>query len=43
AASAPQSMAWTTSDTRYESVGVSRTQELSPTDSMMQDDSIPDE
>ncbi|GKE12375.1 hypothetical protein Tco_1415926 [Tanacetum coccineum] len=41
--SAPQSMAWTTSDTRYESVGVSRTQELSPTDSVMQDDSIPDE
>nr|GEY97004.1 hypothetical protein [Tanacetum cinerariifolium] len=27
AASAPQSMAWTTSDTRYESDGVSRTQE----------------
>ncbi|GKD39470.1 hypothetical protein Tco_1259677, partial [Tanacetum coccineum] len=42
-ASAPQSMAWTTSDTRYESVGVSRTQELSPTDSLMHDDFIPDE
>nr|GEW57881.1 hypothetical protein [Tanacetum cinerariifolium] len=42
AASAPQSMAWTTSDTRYESAGVSRTQELSPTDSLIQDDSIPD-
>nr|GFA01052.1 hypothetical protein [Tanacetum cinerariifolium] len=33
----------TTSNTRYESDGVSRTQELSPTDSLIQDDSIPDE
>ncbi|GKB78237.1 hypothetical protein Tco_0945132, partial [Tanacetum coccineum] len=40
---ASQSMAWTTSDTRYESAGVSETQELSPTDSLMQDDSTPDE
>nr|GEU62854.1 hypothetical protein [Tanacetum cinerariifolium] len=43
AASAPQSMAWTISDTRYELVGISRTQELSLTDSLIQDDSIPDE
>nr|GEU34616.1 retrovirus-related Pol polyprotein from transposon TNT 1-94 [Tanacetum cinerariifolium] len=43
AASAPQSMAWTISDTRYESAGVSGTQELSPTYSLIQDDSIPDE
>ncbi|GJY98007.1 hypothetical protein Tco_0514917 [Tanacetum coccineum] len=43
ATSASQSMAWTTSDTRYESAGVSRAQELSPTDSLMQDDSILDE
>nr|GEX99468.1 hypothetical protein [Tanacetum cinerariifolium] len=43
AASAPQSMAWTTSDTRYELAGVSGTQELSPTDSLIQDDSIPNE
>ncbi|GKA26686.1 hypothetical protein Tco_0712795, partial [Tanacetum coccineum] len=42
-ASASQSMAWTTSDTRYESAGISRAQELSPTDSLMQDDSILDE
>nr|GEV25250.1 retrovirus-related Pol polyprotein from transposon TNT 1-94 [Tanacetum cinerariifolium] len=40
---ASYSMAWTTSDTRYESAGVSRTQELSPMDSSIQDDSIPDE
>ncbi|GJU26338.1 hypothetical protein Tco_1164959 [Tanacetum coccineum] len=39
----PSSIAWTTFDTRYESVGVSRAQELYPTDSMMHDDSIPDE
>nr|GEV19825.1 hypothetical protein [Tanacetum cinerariifolium] len=39
----PQSMAWTTSDTRYKSAGVSRTQELSPTHSLIQYDSIPDE
>ncbi|GJQ89179.1 hypothetical protein Tco_0000318 [Tanacetum coccineum] len=43
AALASQSMAWTTSDTRYESVGVSRAQELSPIDSLMHEDSIPDE
>ncbi|GJY61101.1 retrovirus-related pol polyprotein from transposon TNT 1-94 [Tanacetum coccineum] len=43
AASASQSMAWTTSDTRYESASVFGDQELSPTDSMMQDDSITDE
>nr|GEV01253.1 hypothetical protein [Tanacetum cinerariifolium] len=43
AASTPYSMAWTTSDTRYESAGVSETQELSPMDSSIQDDSIPDE
>nr|GEX92783.1 hypothetical protein [Tanacetum cinerariifolium] len=43
AASAPKSMAWTTSDTRYESVGISRTQELSFMDSLIQDDSILDE
>ncbi|GJU63449.1 hypothetical protein Tco_1245284 [Tanacetum coccineum] len=41
--SVPQSMAWTTSDTQYESVGASRAQEFSPTDSLMHDDSIPDE
>nr|GEW72952.1 hypothetical protein [Tanacetum cinerariifolium] len=39
----PQSMAWTTSDTRYKSVGLSGTQELSPMDSLILDDSIPDE
>nr|GEY07452.1 hypothetical protein [Tanacetum cinerariifolium] len=43
AASAPQYMAWTTSDTRYESVGLSGTQELSPTDSLIPNDSILDE
>ncbi|GKD17409.1 retrovirus-related pol polyprotein from transposon TNT 1-94, partial [Tanacetum coccineum] len=43
AASTSQSMAWTTSDTRYESAGVFRTHELSPNDSLMQDDSIPEE
>ncbi|GJQ95132.1 hypothetical protein Tco_0006271 [Tanacetum coccineum] len=43
AASASQSMAWTTSDTRYESAGVFGTHELSPNDSLMQDDSIPEE
>nr|GEU94033.1 hypothetical protein [Tanacetum cinerariifolium] len=40
ATSAPQFMAWTTSNTRYESAGVSGTQELSPIDSLIQDDSI---
>ncbi|GJU66590.1 hypothetical protein Tco_1252849 [Tanacetum coccineum] len=42
-ASASQSMAWTTSDTRYESAGVFGTHELSPNYSLMQDDSIPEE
>ncbi|GKF13136.1 hypothetical protein Tco_0051062 [Tanacetum coccineum] len=41
-ASASQSMAWTTSDTRFESTDFTAAQELSPTDSLMQDDSIPD-
>nr|GEW06241.1 hypothetical protein [Tanacetum cinerariifolium] len=43
AALAPQSMAWTTSDTRYESAIVSMTQELSPTGYLILDDSILDE
>ncbi|GJZ27785.1 hypothetical protein Tco_0572432 [Tanacetum coccineum] len=43
ATSASQSMAWTTSDTRYESAGVFGNHELSPTDYLMQDDSIPEE
>ncbi|GJX77543.1 hypothetical protein Tco_0324354 [Tanacetum coccineum] len=43
AASASQSMAWTTSDTRYELAGVFGTHKLSPTDYQMQDDSIPEE
>nr|GEZ58724.1 hypothetical protein [Tanacetum cinerariifolium] len=43
APSTPQSMAWTTSDTRYESTGVSATQESSPIDSLINDDSILDE
>nr|GEU36934.1 integrase, catalytic region, zinc finger, CCHC-type, peptidase aspartic, catalytic [Tanacetum cinerariifolium] len=43
AASTPQSMAWTTSDTIYKSAGVFRTQELSPANSLIQDDSILDE
>nr|GEV81457.1 hypothetical protein [Tanacetum cinerariifolium] len=43
AASTPQSMAWTTSDTKYESTRVPTAQESSPTDSMINDDSIPDE
>ncbi|GJS92208.1 retrovirus-related pol polyprotein from transposon TNT 1-94 [Tanacetum coccineum] len=43
ATSTHQSMAWTTSDTRFESTGFTATQELSPTDSLMQDDSIPKE
>ncbi|GJX29734.1 retrovirus-related pol polyprotein from transposon TNT 1-94 [Tanacetum coccineum] len=43
AASASQSMAWTTSDTRFKSTDFMAAQELSPTDSLMQDDSIPDE
>ncbi|GJX81640.1 hypothetical protein Tco_0331121 [Tanacetum coccineum] len=43
AASTSQSMSWITSDTRYVSAGVFRTHELSPNDSLMQDDSIPEE
>ncbi|GKD64687.1 hypothetical protein Tco_1306795, partial [Tanacetum coccineum] len=43
AASAHQSMVWTTSDTRFKSTDFTAAQELSPTDSLMQDDSIPDE
>nr|GEW63391.1 hypothetical protein [Tanacetum cinerariifolium] len=42
AASTSQSMAWTTSDSRYKSAGISKTQELTPIDSLIQDDSIPD-
>ncbi|GKB98649.1 hypothetical protein Tco_0984786 [Tanacetum coccineum] len=38
-----QSMAWTTFDTRYESTGFTATQETSPSDDLMQDDSILDE
>ncbi|GJW00467.1 hypothetical protein Tco_1555718 [Tanacetum coccineum] len=38
-----QSMAWTTYDTRLESTGFTAAQELSPIDSLIQDDSIPDE
>ncbi|GJW94336.1 retrovirus-related pol polyprotein from transposon TNT 1-94 [Tanacetum coccineum] len=41
-ASTHQSIAWTTSDTRFESTNFMAAQELSPTDSLMQDDSIPD-
>nr|GEV24225.1 hypothetical protein [Tanacetum cinerariifolium] len=43
AALASQSMAWTTSYTRYKSAGLFGTQELSPMDSLILDDSIPDE
>ncbi|GJV44219.1 hypothetical protein Tco_1428755 [Tanacetum coccineum] len=42
-ASALQSMAWTTSETRYDLVGVFGTHELSLNDSLMQDDSILEE
>ncbi|GKE19645.1 hypothetical protein Tco_1427222 [Tanacetum coccineum] len=42
-ASTLESMAWTTSDTRYESTGVSADQDSSPTESLMHDDSTPDE
>ncbi|GKB91137.1 retrovirus-related pol polyprotein from transposon TNT 1-94, partial [Tanacetum coccineum] len=42
-ASTSQSMAWTTSDTQYESADILGAQELSPTDYLMQDDSIPEE
>ncbi|GJV15549.1 hypothetical protein Tco_1360872 [Tanacetum coccineum] len=41
-ASAQQSMAWTTSDTRYESTGIAGAQELSSSDDLMHDDSVPD-
>ncbi|GKC42981.1 hypothetical protein Tco_1060703 [Tanacetum coccineum] len=37
-----QSMAWTISDTRYESTGSTAIQETSPSDDLMHDDSIPD-
>ncbi|GKE46459.1 hypothetical protein Tco_1477717, partial [Tanacetum coccineum] len=43
AASIHQSMAYNTSDTRFESTDFTEAQELSPTDSLMQDDSISDE
>ncbi|GKE18661.1 hypothetical protein Tco_1426238 [Tanacetum coccineum] len=43
AASVSQSMAWTTSDTQYESADIPGAQELSPTDYLMQDDSILEE
>ncbi|GJZ98402.1 hypothetical protein Tco_0670855 [Tanacetum coccineum] len=43
AASIHQSMAWTTSDTRFKSTGFTAALELSPTDYLMQDDSIPEE
>ncbi|GJZ10511.1 hypothetical protein Tco_0545270 [Tanacetum coccineum] len=43
AASTHQSMVWTTSDTRFESTSFTTAQELSPTDSLMQYDSILDE
>nr|GEW14567.1 hypothetical protein [Tanacetum cinerariifolium]GEW15208.1 hypothetical protein [Tanacetum cinerariifolium]GEW21268.1 hypothetical protein [Tanacetum cinerariifolium] len=42
AASAPQSVAWTRSNIRYESGGLYETQELSPMDSLIPHDSIPD-
>ncbi|GJW94858.1 hypothetical protein Tco_0174530 [Tanacetum coccineum] len=42
AASTHQYMAWTTSDTRYESTGFTAIQETSPSDDLMHDDSIPD-
>ncbi|GJW48379.1 putative reverse transcriptase domain-containing protein [Tanacetum coccineum] len=41
--SAQQSMAWTTSDTRYESIGIVGVQELSPSNDLMHDDSALDE
>ncbi|GKE27641.1 hypothetical protein Tco_1443025 [Tanacetum coccineum] len=43
AASASESMVWTTSGTQYELADTPRAQELSPTDYLMQDDSIPEE
>ncbi|GJU97387.1 hypothetical protein Tco_1326658 [Tanacetum coccineum] len=38
-----QSMAWTTSDTRYESTGFTATHETSPSNDLIHDDSILDE
>ncbi|GJY09588.1 hypothetical protein Tco_0377773 [Tanacetum coccineum] len=43
AGSTHQSMAWNISNTRLESTNFMAAQELSPIDSLMQDDSIPDE
>nr|GEX66187.1 ribonuclease H-like domain-containing protein [Tanacetum cinerariifolium] len=43
AASTSQSMAWTTSDNRYESAGFAATHETYPIDYVMNDDSILDE
>ncbi|GJV91543.1 hypothetical protein Tco_1539356 [Tanacetum coccineum] len=40
---AQQYMAWTTFDTRYESTGIARAQELSPSDDLMHNDSAPNE
>ncbi|GJR03119.1 hypothetical protein Tco_0526103 [Tanacetum coccineum] len=42
-ASAQQSIAWTTCNTRYELTGIVGAQELSPSDDLMHDDSTPDE
>ncbi|GJT02755.1 retrovirus-related pol polyprotein from transposon TNT 1-94 [Tanacetum coccineum] len=42
-ASTHQSMTWTTSDTRFKSTGFTAALELSPTNYLMQDDSIPEE
>ncbi|GJV99336.1 hypothetical protein Tco_1554588 [Tanacetum coccineum] len=42
-ASTQQSLAWTTSKTRYKSATFTATQETSPTNNMINDDSIPDE
>ncbi|GKE89685.1 hypothetical protein Tco_1567160 [Tanacetum coccineum] len=42
-ASAQQSMAWTTSDTRYESTGIAGAQDSSPIETLMHDDSTTDE
>ncbi|GJS66120.1 hypothetical protein Tco_0680684 [Tanacetum coccineum] len=41
-ASTQQSLAWTTSDTRYELATFTATHETSPTDNLINDDSIPD-
>ncbi|GKB53570.1 hypothetical protein Tco_0904323, partial [Tanacetum coccineum] len=43
ASSAPQFMSWTTSDIQYESADIPGAQDLSPTDYLMHDDSIPKE